>query len=460
MKKTFIIIVAMAFASLHVQAQVDPEVEHDKVPNYHYNWFDSVWDQPIIHDSVKGYPARWSPIIRIQDTLPINYHLGRLKGYFAETAVAYIPDSVMHLVGVAFGSFDSTCPSSMYSYDFENLLPERYHDIAVYHVNIYDKQMNLLQTVSVPYTDGLQFARNISIGVEIRNVCQYTICYSIVKHVYLNTPMDMTDTFYISRVITYNDTVWPYCDISFRQEDFCSLKNTGLNNNDSVTFYLPWEYYKFRSPQSWEHRDTSQWRDDYTFGWQHALMYPIVENPGDSCPQVRGVEVMRSGATQAFLTWQSGTNHHDWQLAYGPAGTPPEDCTVLDYNRTMSDLLTLDPDSHYVAYVRARCRLARDEWGPWSDPTVIWLNDPTGIDGVALPEVTLTPNPTRGTVTVASSAQLLRIEVYDPQGRLLRTVAADGTAATLDLTALPPAVYTLIIHTAAGTQTRKLTVTR
>ena len=157
----------------------------------------------------------------------------------------------------------------------------------------------------------------------------------------------------------------------------------------------------------------------------------------------------------------------------------------------------LPPGTTYTVSIQGQCRdLLEDQYySPWSDSVTVTVmapdstsaTDSTGIDpgtdttGVdpgidstgtggdttdvgirraVLPEVTLTPNPARGTVTVASGAQLLRIEVYDPQGRLLRTVAADGTATTLDLAALPPAVYTLIIHTAAGAQTRKLTVAR
>ena len=279
--------------------------------------------------------------------------------------------------------------------------------------------------------------------------------YYTLREIYLDYPMVMTDTFYISRVITYNDTVRKFNEV------FCSWEDMVYKGNPTADYDLclmPWEYYRYRDDIY-----NGEWQSDYTSGWQHASMYPIVENPGDSCPQVHGVDVMRSGATKAFLRWQQGANHRRWQVAYGPAGTPPEDCTVLDYNRTMSDLITVDPDSQYVAYVRAFCRLARDEWGDWSDPVQIWLNDPSvAINAPEHPalKVDVTPNPTRGSVHVVASATVEKAELLDAVGKVMRTTDTHSADFTIDLSGLPPATYLLRLHSPLGTATQKVTLAR
>ena len=67
--------------------------------------------------------------------------------------MAFIPDSSMRLVGVAFGNIDSnfTLYNPLYNSTEHPYLPECHHNDAIYTVNIYDKDMNLLQSVSEPY---------------------------------------------------------------------------------------------------------------------------------------------------------------------------------------------------------------------------------------------------------------------------------------------------------------------
>ncbi len=48
-----------------------------------------------------------------------------------------------------------------------------------------------------------------------------------------------------------------------------------------------------------------------------ATIFPLVEYPGDTCPQTQVLHYLRSSADKAFFRWQRGTNHHDWQLSYG-----------------------------------------------------------------------------------------------------------------------------------------------
>lgn len=465
MKKILFIIAIGAFGGFSLHAQEHLDTLFERFPNYHYNWYDSAWSHPTVHDSLQCFTGDIKANLWIMDTFygpSAVFEGNKPRDAFAETAVAYVPDSTMHLVGVAFGAIDST--NHLYHLITNGLrtFPDRLHDIAMYHINIYDKNMNLLQSVSTPYEDGLEPARYIPAGCARSTAGQFNVYYLLLKHVFLDTPIDMSDTFYISRVITYNDSVWPYNDICSRMATHYPLTSDseGMCSADGHVLYcLPWEYYRYRNLKLVDNMDTAQWRDDYTFGWQHAEIYPIVKNPGDSCPQVQAVQVTRSSATQVFLRWQNGENHHSWQVVYGPVGTPPDECTVVgEYTQTISGLIAVDPDSQYVAYVRARCHFARDEWGEWSDPALIWINN--GIDEPQTFNVSIAPNPATGMVTVGGDTPLARVEFYDPQGRLALSLSASGTTSTVDISALPPAVYTVVVTSATGHAIRKLTVMR
>ena len=468
MKKIALIAVSFVFAVFPMRAQMGIDTLFEKFPNYFYNWYDSIWDRPLTHDDMWCYPAQWRFNLDVLDTTTLYIGDWETKGVFPETAVAYVPDGSMRIVGVAFGMPDTTnvWVNQVYPQQLDWMIhPYSIQAVMTYHVNIYDKHMNLLRSVSKQHSE-IQVTRVMPIGCanpgEMSPLWPYVIMFCPIAEFYLDTPLDVTDTFYVSRIITYNDTVWPFNNIFSRTESHLSLSGRIpiLITGNPDMYCLPWEHYRFRSDI-----DTGQWREDYTFGWQHAIMYPIISNPGDSCPQVRGVEVARSSATQVFLRWQGGVNHSGWQVAYGPAGTPPEDCTVAgEYTQPLSGLITVDPDSQYVAYVRARCRFARDEWGDWSDPVTIWINESSAIGGQPSGwRLAVSPNPAHGTVTVAASIAVQHVEVYDQQGRQVLSHTPDkapATSLTLDISTLPPAVYTLLVRTAAGTQSRQLTVTR
>ena len=189
------------------------------------------------------------------------------------------------------------------------------------------------------------------------------------------------------------------------------------------------------------------------------ILFPIIRNDGDTCPQVCNIEVFRGNTTQFFMRWGRGTNHLDWQVSYGPAGTAPEDGTMLTFNQPMTSLITVDPDSQYVAYVRARCRFDRDEWGPWSDPVDIHLNanDIETVDS-GVP-VTLSPNPATASITVACGEPMQSVELLDLDGRILLEQQPSGSSTTtLDTSTIPTGTYLLRIHTPQGTAVKKLVV--
>ncbi|MBR4506403.1 MAG: T9SS type A sorting domain-containing protein, partial [Bacteroidales bacterium] len=82
--------------------------------------------------------------------------------------------------------------------------------------------------------------------------------------------------------------------------------------------------------------------------------------------------------------------------------------------------------------------------------------DTTGIATADLQQISITPNPATGTVTVRSAEQMIEIEVVDIVGASVLRQQASGLAARLDVKALPRGSYTVRIHTPLGVTSRKL----
>ena len=191
------------------------------------------------------------------------------------------------------------------------------------------------------------------------------------------------------------------------------------------------------------------------------MLWPILERLGDTCPEVRGLRWSRLGSgTTAFVQWDAGVNHRDWQLSYGPSGTPAGEGTVVDCPPAQCVLPGLAAGVTYDIYVRARCRFARDEWTGWSGPLEIGFGNPgEGIDGTASDiAAELTPNPATGRVRVSCGEALRMVEVYDLQGRRCLAQESKGTETELDISVLEAGRYTVLLHTATTTAAKALVV--
>ena len=234
---------------------------------------------------------------------------------------------------------------------------------------------------------------------------------------------------------------------------------TSLDWPDDTLSLLPYEYRRYRMilPVTDE---AIPWEDEGCHYGSSSLLWPIIERPGDTCPEVQGLRWSRLGSgTTAFVQWDAGVNHRDWQLSYGPAGTPAGEGTVVDCPIAQSVLSGMAAGHQYDVYVRARCRFARDEWTGWSDPLEIGFGSPgEGVDGVESVHAELTPNPATGRVRVCCGEAMRMVEVYDLQGRRMVAQEASGTSLELDISTLAAGRYTVIVHTAEGTGAKALVV--
>ena len=193
------------------------------------------------------------------------------------------------------------------------------------------------------------------------------------------------------------------------------------------------------------------------------FIFPIIDTTGsyrvpDSCKGVRNFEMPYQDSNYAYLTWERGRFNQSYQVAYGPAEDDPESYTVDTCSTEGYMLRSLTPGVEYAARVRGTC-FEGEAFSEWSD-TVRFVRR-TGTEGIAsqlAPYATLSPNPACGRVTVASSAELRRVTLYDLQGRAALDQDAAGLTAELDVQSLPAGLYIAAILTTKGLTTQKLTV--
>ena len=221
------------------------------------------------------------------------------------------------------------------------------------------------------------------------------------------------------------------------------------------TFILPAQELRYRGQLS---SPSDPWVT-YIAHFVYPHIVPIIRRDCDTCPTVpvQTVQHFQVGADQAFFRWQGTDPQRSWQLSYGPAGTAPDDGTLVDCSQPISGGIHFEPGTEYVAYVRGRCRFGRFEYGPWSAPYHFTLEG-SGIAEVDYPGLALevSPNPTDGRVTVACGEPMELLEVYDTKGALLRRATPASDRATLDLAALPAGTYLLRVTTPQAVASRKL----
>lgn len=446
MKKTILFFAAMLIAGVSLQAQIDSLPYNVNFPYYYMEHsFDSI--HVCTHDGVQCQPtlrwmagnsSRWGGIPYLQGK---------------QIAIGFYPDSTIHIIGMAFVSWEAAVVQGSV---FDKMLNYSQLYNSIYKCRIYAPQSNRLQlldsaVVTVDDLDSLSYRLyqysmdydgNIGLWHPYTGVNNPVAQHFIVE-AWFNQEIDVSDSVYMSldwSLDTYKGN-WLTAWYEYH------------NPSSAAGFIYP--------PLNYRVADTSANDDDpWMQGVTHCypLVFPIIRRDCDTCPQVRNVELFKGSSTQFFLRWQRGNNHRNWQVSYGPAGIAPEDGTMLIFNQPQSSLITVDPDSDYVAYVRARCRFARDEWGAWSDPVSIRLNANAIDPMIPTTDFTLTPNPASGTVTIIGIDGESSIEIIDMSGRIITELSTQNTAHSIDISNLPVGSYVVRLTTAHGTTAHRLQV--
>ena len=445
MKKSILTAAMLLVSFCTLQAQRDTLGYNVATPWYFKNYpIEDMHD--TIHHNTNCTPNTYS-LARVGEN-SFYSSIGCNAFYTGDVAYGFYPDSTIHIIGVAwvkqglpYDGYPDEPTETMailqhqHSH-YDSIFCRLYLPNGNYMSLVREKGLECLDKNECRMVD---FAKGLP-GTGFRYLHMGTM--ALIYEIFFDNEIDVTDSFYISckyGVVGYGGGLY-----EDRTAAYFEIHNPVVD-----TFIYPPLSYRIL-PDSASSAD-----DPWIYGVKrtYPLLFPIIRRDCDTCPVVRGIEVIGSGAGQSFLRWQRGTEHLDWQVSYGPVGTAPDDGTIADYTSPISGYIYYNPDTQYVAYVRARCRFARYEWGPWSTP--VTLNTPNGIDDVQLAGmITLSPNPATQTVTIDSPLPTTLVEAYDEKGALMTSV----NTSTLDVSQWPTGVYTLRIHTPQGIAVKKLVV--
>ncbi|MBO4600177.1 MAG: T9SS type A sorting domain-containing protein [Bacteroidales bacterium] len=184
--------------------------------------------------------------------------------------------------------------------------------------------------------------------------------------------------------------------------------------------------------------------------WVLCLM-PIVERPCDTCGVVRDFRQQWIADQTLFVQWDTLPNHTSWQLSYCAAGTDPDHGTIVDCPLPQAVVGNIVAADDMVFYVRARCKDIRwRQWSPWSEVQHVELNAVVAPDS-GPDALTVSPNPTTGTLHIDCLEQIVSVEVYSLGGSLLLSQSSyPSPALELDISSLPQALYILVVQTNKG----------
>lgn len=217
-----------------------------------------------------------------------------------------------------------------------------------------------------------------------------------IREYYFDEPITVKDSFYVGHT-TYNN-LWAYPGISpydeWNFESTCwsvffrnpnEFSNCPQDQMKCDTF--PLMQYKFKQDEFQMPRglkDSSIW---YYFNEPYfTIEFPIIEidssfydgPPQYVCPQVQNFRIAQAAEGTVVFFWDTHGDHQRWQMSYGPAGTEPDDGTIVNCPMQVGQIMGLDTCTDYVAYIRAVCNHDSIVYSEWSAPLAFNICDTTG----------------------------------------------------------------------------------
>ena len=184
-----------------------------------------------------------------------------------------------------------------------------------------------------------------------------------------------------------------------------------------------------------------------------ALLLPIIDPP---CNAVDSMEVEVGADGCLRVRWEKPKLQSQWMVSLVADGggeiLQPTDTNYWEY-------CNLTPGRRYTVRLRSRCdNLYSHSWSDWGEPVSFGENQ--GIEAVTEPEVSVVPNPAADRVAVRCGGRMTAVEVVDALGRTVLSIDGGGNEATLDVSALPTGLYTVLVTTPQGRTARHLTIVR
>ena len=183
-----------------------------------------------------------------------------------------------------------------------------------------------------------------------------------------------------------------------------------------------------------------------------------------TCPQVEGVTVSDVTANSATVTWMPASGASSYILEYGNAGFQQGQGTPVTVSNAITYTLTgLESEKSYSVFVRAVC--AEDATGAWSSRVnfVTLEGGQTGINGADGANLSIYPNPTTSSTTIALSgvSGSVSVNIVDMNGRVVMsdTMSCEGDCAkTMEVSGLAQGAYFVRISGENVNMVKKLVV--
>ena len=427
---------------------------------YFYHWWNDQW---LASDPMhKLYLWPTHPIL--------PYYRGRIVGY-------NYTDNPLNVVGIATSFFTFNQSNIHQPCDIP---PEQQEYVLLYEADTSRVPFREVGRIPIDYTKPVRYMK-----VDLRegndyccNIAPNTNKIIKIREFYFEKPITVYDSFYVGH--TQNSNFWPDPE---HTGDWIYLigswsigytpHGTDCSSEELNCDQTPTNRYKFKQdgfqiPNGLY--DSSLW---YTFEIPvQFIEFPIIEidssfydgPPQYVCPQVQNFRIAQAAENTVVFLWDTHGDHQYWQMSYGPAGTEPDDGTIIYCPMQVGQIMGLDSCTDYVAYVRAVCNHDSIVYSEWSAPLEINICDTTGGSGTESIEgglgqyIQLFPSPATERVQVLSSFELRRIEVYDLQGRTLMSIPCEGHSAAFDVEGWPNGMYVAVVRTGAGNFTKKLIV--
>lgn len=301
----------------------------------------------------------------------------------------------------------------------------------------------------------------------------FNYIFPIREYYFRGKPITVTDSFYVGA--SYNSRhsrVDGHITFGSYHAEYAGYRTGGaiVQCETNRCIPIPLRQYK------WMHDGTTGLNSVPAFTWYYSYLnsqlyvFPIIEldtsfahQPPEPClcPDVENIRVQYDG-NGAVIIWDDNNEHYSWQVCYGPAGTTPDNGTIIDAPIRATLISGLDSCTDYVAYVRGLCHDADSIcYGNWSNGIAIRLCDSLSDITVLDSDdnmASLYPNPTSNNVTITASSQILHIEAVNSAGKKQTVMDANASGLTIDISSWPRDTYLLSIQTAKGIVTKKLVV--
>ena len=179
-----------------------------------------------------------------------------------------------------------------------------------------------------------------------------------------------------------------------------------------------------------------------------------------ACLPVTRFGLMSRFGDTIMLRWDPDRDHSEYQISYGPEGTPPDSGTFVTCNTNRWQYIdTILSGASMVAYVRTVCsELDTLRFSSWSDP-VFWQTRNSSISNAGMDNrLRLIPNPASEFVTLHSDYFISSVDIYHYGGIKHSSLAPHSHTASFSVKDWPRGLYLVVAHTPLGDITKKLVV--